>query len=267
MKKKKSIRIAIITESLEGSASIIFPKLCTQIKENLVGVIHVKSIPKNKKNHYVRKLKKIYQIGLFGALIGIYIRKWFSKDLKKHISIQPLDFLCENLNVPFFKTKGLNSSQTQDKLSSLNVDLAISLGCSYISSHIFNIPKHGMINVHHELLPEFQNAQSIIWQLYNKSKITGYTIHKITKKIDDGPIVYRHQRDILFKNTLGETVTFNYANSILDSANGLVKVVELLKEEEFNNIFYTQTGLKGTYTTPSFWSFMIIYRNWILLRK
>ena len=89
---------------------------------------------------------------------------------------------------------------------SLNVDLAISLGCSYISSKIFNIPKYGMINIHHEILPEYQNAQSVIWQLFNNSNKTGYTIHKITKKIDDGPILFKKERDIIISDTLRKTL-------------------------------------------------------------
>jgi methionyl-tRNA formyltransferase len=267
MHKNKSIRIAIITESNKGSASIIIPEICKYIKDDIVGVIHCKSIPKKKKNFYLIKLKKLLKIGFFGALIGIYIRKWFRNDLNNYLSISPLNVLCKNLNLPFYKTNGLNSIETRKKLSSLNVDLAISLGCSYISSHVFNIPKNGMINVHHELLPEYQNAQSIIWQLYNYSKITGYTVHKITKKIDDGPILFRSKRDIIFKNTLGETVSFNYANSILDSSKGLIKVIEFLKKGEFENQFIFQDGLKGSYTTPSLWSFVKIYRNWSLMKK
>ena len=267
MQKNQSIRIAIITESDEGSASIIIPELCKHIKANIVGVIRSKSVPINKKNYYKIKLKKILKIGIFGALIGVYIRKWFRDDLKNYLSVLPLEIICNNLNLPFFKTTGLNSIETRNKLSSLNVDLAISLGCSYISSHVFNIPKYGMVNIHHELLPEYQNAQSIIWQLYNNSKITGYTIHKITKKIDDGPILYRKERDILFKDTLGKTVSFNYANSILDSSNGLVKVIEFLEKGEFENKSIPQSCLKESYTTPSIWSFIKIYLNWNRMKK
>ena len=51
MKKSKTLRIAIITESNQGSASIILPKIYNYCKEEIVGIIHCKSIIKNKKNH------------------------------------------------------------------------------------------------------------------------------------------------------------------------------------------------------------------------
>ena len=263
----KEIRVAIVTESKEGSASIIIPEIYKFCKENIIGLIYCESLPQKSKNHYLRKVRKTLKIGFFGALLGVYLRKWYRQDLKKYVDIKPIKTICEDLSIPYYKSVGLNSLKTKEKLASLNVDLAISLGCSYISSKVFNIPKNGMINIHHELLPEYQNAQSIIWQLYNNSRKTGYTIHKITKKIDDGPILFKKERKISIKDSLGETVSFNYANSILDSSNGLVKVIEFLNKGEFENKSIPQSGLKRSYTTPSLLSFIKIYRNWKKMSK
>lgn len=264
---KKEIRIAIITESKEGSASIIIPEIHKFLKNNIVGVIYCESVAKKNNNHYKRKFKKMLKIGFFGSLIGIYLRKWYRQDLKNYINIQPIKKNCENLSIPFYNSVGLNSLETRQKLESLNVDLAISLGCSYISSKVFNIPTKGMINIHHEILPAYQNAQSIIWQLYNNSSKTGYTIHKITKKIDDGPILFKEEREISFKETLGETVAFNYAQSIIKSANGLIEVIKLLKNGLFEESFKYQSEPKGHYTTPSILSLIKIYLNWKNLKS
>jgi len=124
-----------------------------------------------------------------------------------------------------------------------------------------------MINAHHELLPEYQNAQSIIWQLYNKSRFTGYTIHKITKKIDGGPILFRSSRDLEFKNSLGKTVSYNYAKSIIESSNGIIYAIELLLKGEFENYHLSYNGNKGHYTTPSMFSFLRICSNWIQMKR
>ena len=215
----------------------------------------------------LRKIRKTLKIGFFGALIGVYIRRWYRQDLKKYVDIKPIKKICEELSIPYYKSVGLNSFQTIEKLSSLNVDIAISLGCSYISSKLFKIPKNGMINIHHELLPEYQNAQSIIWQLFNNSRKTGYTIHQITKKIDDGPILLKKERKISIKDSLGETVSFNYFNSIFDSSNGLVEVIDFLKKGNFKNKSIPQSGLKRSYTTPSLLSFIKIYRNWKKMKR
>ena len=267
MSENKNVRIAFISESKEGSASVIIPDICKDYKNEIVGIIYCERAIKKNKNKYIRKIKKVLKIGIIGAFLGIYMRKWYRQDIKKYLNKIPLDILSDKLKLPYFKTIGLNSIETIELLTSLNVDLAISLSNSYISSHVFNIPKFGMINAHHELLPEYQNAQSIIWQLYNKSRLTGYTIHKITKKIDGGHILFRNQRNIIFKDSLGETVSFNYAKTIVESSKGIIFAIELLINGELENYQSSYTANKGHYTTPSLVSFIRIYRNWLLMKK
>ena len=46
-----------------------------------------------------------------------------------------------------------------------------------------------MLNIHHEELPAFRNAQSVIWQLHEGRNKTGYTVHEITREIDGGRIL------------------------------------------------------------------------------
>jgi folate-dependent phosphoribosylglycinamide formyltransferase PurN len=46
-----------------------------------------------------------------------------------------------------------------------------------------------MINIHHELLPEFLGAQSVLWQLHEGSTKTGFTIHRID---DPGWLFYEN---------------------------------------------------------------------------
>jgi len=121
-----------------------------------------------------------------------------------------------------------------------------------------------MLNIHHELLPEYQNAQSIIWELYNGSTITGYTIHKIEKTIDTGAIVYRESLPIIFRDTLADTVAFNYARLYDASAIGLINV--LLDFEKYYNTAEPQG--KGTkYTTPSFFQFRKIEKMYKKLKS
>ena len=61
-----------------------------------------------------------------------------------------------------------------------------------------------MVNIHTEILPD--TASSIIWPIYKKIKTTGFTIHQIDKKIDNGKILYQERYAIDFYPTLEETV-------------------------------------------------------------
>ena len=136
----KEIKVAIITESKEGSASIIIPEIHKFCKENIVGVLYCEGLPKKSKKHYLRKLRKAFKIGFFGALIGIYMRRWYRQDLKKYFDVMPIKKICNDLSIPYYKSVGLNSLQSREKLESLNVNLN-KFRLLYISSKIFNIPK------------------------------------------------------------------------------------------------------------------------------
>ena len=59
----------------------------------------------------------------------------------------------------------------------------------------------------------------------------------------------------------------NYFNSIFDSSNGLVEVIDFLKKGNFKNKSIPQSGLKRSYTTPSLLSFIKIYRNWKKMKR
>jgi methionyl-tRNA formyltransferase len=178
-----------------------------------------------KKNKYYRSKFKIIKIGFLGALNGIRMRKWFNQDMAKYKKIGELEEICRNNNIPFFTTSNINSQFTFDLFKKANADLGLSLGNGYIGQKIFSVPRYGMINIHHEILPAYQNAQSIIWQIYNMSSMTGYTIHKIDRHIDTGEILYQECIPIIFLKTLRQTVAKTSVSLLEASANGLLQVI------------------------------------------
>ena len=121
-----------------------------------------------------------------------------------------------------------------------------------------------MINIHTEILPDFQGAQSIIWPIYEKRKETGFTIHQIDSKIDTGQILFQKKYPIEFSPVLRETVrkNLNTARGKIPSAFSYVcENYESLKEKAIS-----QTGGKS-YTTPSIWQFLRMLRNHHALYK
>jgi methionyl-tRNA formyltransferase len=182
----------------------------------------------------------------------------------KYSRVEDAQTFCEKNGIPFKKVPYTNSDATVSLFKELAPDLGLALGNGYIAPRLFNIPKFGMLNIYHELLPQYQNAQSIIWELYNGSADTGYTIHKINRQIDKGEIVFQEKLPILFKDTLKETVSFNDARLIDASAQGLVQVL--------NNFDHYDAQARpqqpGTsYTTPSIWQFLKIKRQFNKLKS
>jgi methionyl-tRNA formyltransferase len=252
------IKVIILTSSRQGFASFQLAELVKSKKIIVQAVVLNEGLIMNKKKHYKRKIAKIFKIGLFGALNGIRMRKWYSTGVYKYLDIPTIESLCKEHNITLSITPTINSSQTIEYFKNANADIGLSLGNGYIGKKVFSIPKFGMINVHHEELPAYQNAQSIIWQLYNDSDNTGYTIHKIDKHIDTGEILFKEVIPIIFKQNLESTVSLNYSILWKKSSEGLVLLLE-----NFENYFKKSfpQGQGKSYTTPSLKQYLKILRN------
>ena len=211
-----------------------------------------------------KRVRKIFKIGILGAINGFRMRKWYKQDVYKLLRYSDLKTLCSNENIPLYEINNRPIREVERTIKSLNADLGISLENTYISESTFSIPKSGMINVHHELLPEYQNAQSIIWQIYNGSNKTGFTIHKINKNIDEGDILYKRKTQIKLKKRLSTTVTYNYAKLWEESAVGLVDLLE--NYQLYDDKSFSQ-GAGSKYTTPTLSQMYRIYKNFYSQKK
>lgn len=250
------MKALILTSSLHGTAAHHLPLLLEDGCCEVVMVIYNRSLTKDKKRYYRKKLKKAFSIGLLGALNGIRMRKWYNENIKKYVEIEDLEQIYIRNRIPLYKVDRANSEETAELFRRSSADVGISLGNGFISKKIFSIPKFGMINIHHESLPQYQNAQSVIWQLYNHSTQTGFTIHKIDDKIDTGDILYQESVPIAFESSLAETVAKTSAHLLAASGKGLVRV---LRDFETYYEKATPQGPGKKYTTPSIYQFIKIY--------
>jgi methionyl-tRNA formyltransferase len=258
------MKILLLTSSRFGTAAHHLPYLIeSNLCEISMVILNEGSII-NKRKNYKRIYHKIKKIGLLGALNGVRIRKWFNEDMAQFKKIDELEKICKEKNIPFYITQAINSKSTIELFKKADVDVGLSLGNGYIGQNIFSIPRFGMINIHHEILPAYQNAQSIIWQIYNMSSMTGFTIHKIDKHIDTGEIVLQEFVPINFSNTLRQTIASTSVILLEASAIGLLKVIK-----DFDSLFRKAKpqGKGSSYTTPSIWQFIKIVKNHGRLKK
>jgi methionyl-tRNA formyltransferase len=258
------MRIVILTANRRGTASYCLPELLDHTTAEIVGVIYSAGRPGSKARFYRQKIKKMAKIGLLGAINGIRIRSWFSVNNVAGKEIGDLEDICRKRNIPFKETALMNSNETVELLKSLDPDLGLSLGNSYLSPKVFSVPRRGMVNIHGEELPAFQNAQSVIWQIYEGNGHTGYTIHKIERKIDTGEILKQDTFPILFRDSLRETVAATCAEILRRAGEGLVDTINHF--EEYDRVKRAQ-GKGRSYTTPSFREFLRIQRNFNKLKK
>jgi len=258
------MRIIILTSTLSGTAAHHLPYLVNNKNIEIALVVYCKRKTLNKKKYYKRKISKMFKIGILGTLNGIRMRKWFNRYVSEYIEFHNIIAVCDEHKIPVRMVDTINSQETISIFKDAQADVGISLGNGYISSKVYSIPKYGMINIHHELLPEYQNAPSVIWQIYNKSKYTGYTIHKIDKKIDAGDILYREKIPITFKESLPRTVAATKAQLYEHSVQGLNTVLS-----DFDK-YYSRAISQGNgsqYTTPSLSQYIRILKNHSILKK
>ena len=130
------------------------------------------------------------------------------------------------------KIKTLQPSNLMDEefinqIKGLKPDLIIVVAFRKLPAEVFNIPRHGTINLHASLLPNYRGAAPINWCLMNGEIKTGVTTFYINEKIDQGDILL--QKEIMIKNEDDFGSLYNKLSEV--GAELVVKTVEGI----FNN--------------------------------
>ena len=247
------MRIVILTCNPKGVASRVLPVLCGREPIDIAGVVLAHGVSPNRKRNIRRKIEKTLKIGLFGALNGIRMRRWYADD-----GVEDIRSLCKSLNVELRETPSINCDTTKKLFREAKADLGLSLGNGYIPKGVFSIPTYGMINIHTEILPEFQGAQGVIWPIYEGRTETGFTIHQIDENIDTGDILFQKRIPIRFFPSLRDTVRHNVSTVRAMVPDAFVHVCENylpLKEKAIPQ------GAGKSYTTPSLWEFLRMVKH------
>ena len=252
------MKVVIVTGVRRGLASLAVPALL-EGGHGVAGIIYCEGQPAGLRVRLQRRLRKVARIGLLGAANGVRMRSWFSVELADRLGIEDIEQVAARCLVPFHVAPGTNSDRTMGLLEQAQCDLALSLGNGYISRRVFSIPRLGMINIHHELLPAYPGAQSVLWQIHDGSSVSGYTIHQVREHIDKGEILYRESIPISFEPTLHQTVVSTLATLFQKSVEGLVVVLnryaELIRTAE------SQPPSGRKYTTPTWREFRTMQRQ------
>ncbi|MDY6994004.1 MAG: formyltransferase family protein, partial [Pseudomonadota bacterium] len=199
----------------------------------------------------LKRFRKIAKIGPLGAVVGFLMRPCYKKRMLALIgNHQTLEELALTGDIEVNYVDFINSYKTKELFEKLNPDVGVSISNSFISKNIFSIPRFGMVNIHHELLPEFKGAASTFWQIYKFNSVTGYTIHTVTDKIDGGDILFKKKIPIHFKSSLCKTISYNYAQSYMQSIYGMSDILSDFYKYYYNR--QAQIDNSVSYTTPTF---------------
>ena len=125
-------------------------------------------------------------------------------------------------NIPVLQPVNLKDGIFTEELKSYCADLQIVVAFRMLPETVWNMPKHGTINLHASLLPKYRGAAPINWAIINGEKETGVSTFKLQHKIDTG--------DILLQETINITENDNVGSlhdKLMEAgANLLVKTIE-----------------------------------------
>lgn len=251
------MRVAVMTGRTHGLGSLALPRLTEAEGLEVIGLVHVTGTP-GARRRMARTFRKLRRIGPLGALNGVRMRRWYGADLTEALTLRPVREVAEGLGVPVLPVPAPGAPEARAALEALAPDVCLSLGNGYVPERVFTLPRLGTLNVHHELLPEFRGAQGVVWQLHEGSATTGFTVHAMDRSIDTGAILHREEVPILFRESLGATVTATMAELYRRSAERLPEILDDLERR------LEEAGPQGpgrSFTTPSWAAFRRIRRN------
>lgn len=70
-----------------------------------------------------------------------------------------------------------------------NCNLVITSSCSLVPLTALPYLSHGAINMHPSWLPEYRGGEPILWHIIDGKETLATTIHRLTDRYDDGPIL------------------------------------------------------------------------------
>jgi len=187
------MRIAIVSSEVnyvKDNYQHLITELIREHKDAIVGLVIVRTLSAA----LVLKSLGLYLIGARGISKNILRNAWNS------LFKSPESFF-EAKGIPVFKTKSINSLESQDFLRSLQLDLILNLRTRNIfKKDILEIPRWGCINIHHGLLPQYRGTMCDLWAL-SEGRAIGYSIHWMNQKIDDGRLLrVRELKELDTKN-------------------------------------------------------------------
>lgn len=107
-------------------------------------------------------------------------------------------------HIPVLQPKNLKDPEFLQALKELKPDLNVVVAFRMLPEQVWDLPKHGTINLHGSLLPKYRGAAPINWAVINGEKETGVTSFKIQHEIDTGDVIIQEKMPIGLNDTAGD---------------------------------------------------------------
>ncbi|HET7616800.1 MAG TPA: methionyl-tRNA formyltransferase [Bacillales bacterium] len=112
------------------------------------------------------------------------------KGRKKRLTPPPVKVEAEKHGIPVLQPKKIRQPEEIEKVLSFDPDLIVTAAFGQIlTKPLLEGPKHGCVNVHASLLPEYRGGAPIHQAILDGKEETGVTIMYMAEKLDAGDIL------------------------------------------------------------------------------
>lgn len=113
------------------------------------------------------------------------------------LSAPPVIDAARQLGIECYQPKNLKSNDVDSRLRECQAEAVIVVAYGkLIPERLFEIPRHGFINLHPSLLPRHRGPSPIQWALVCGDRATGVTTMLIDEGMDTGPILLQRRVQI-----------------------------------------------------------------------
>lgn len=113
------------------------------------------------------------------------------------VTDSPVKAAARAHGIPVYQPDRLRDSEVAGTLRQHRPDLAVVAAYGkLIPSHLLELPRYGMINVHASLLPRYRGAAPVHRAVINGETETGVTIMQIVEALDAGDMLAKSSRTI-----------------------------------------------------------------------
>jgi methionyl-tRNA formyltransferase len=148
--------------------------------------------------------------------------------------------------VTTFSRTGLRASLEQ-WLDDCRPDLVLVFTFPFkIPANLLDIPSKGFINFHFGVLPQYRGADAIFWQIANREKEGGVSVHQMNDRFDQGPLYLVHKVPLSMSDTYGSHL-LNLSMAAIPAVEKLLAQLQLgqqpVEQDHVKAAYYKRPSL------------------------
>ncbi len=164
-------------------------------------------------------------------VVGVFTQPDKPVGRKAILTPPPVKVVAENNNIPVFQPDSLKNGAGVKILEELKPDVVIVVAYGKILPKDFlEFAKHGCINIHGSILPEYRGAAPIQWSVLDGKEFAGVTSMQMNEGLDTGDILLVEKTKIEENETSGDL----YERLTVLGADVLLKTLEAIKTNSLN---------------------------------